>query len=358
MKNKENILIKRFKDYGFKVGFLPCGKKNSITDVSGVRVGHFNKILGRDIRTGITLIDPGIKNLFRKKIPAAIYVGNGFGKLTGITQVEELGTLEAPIALTNTLAVGLVMRGVVDWVIKNSPDIKPIETINAVVGETNDGWLNNIHKNSIGASDVFKAFGNLSADVEVGCVGAGVGTRLFSWKGGIGSSSRLIKIGNKKYTLGALVQTNFGGALNILGIPVGNILGKTDFDSFIKTGDGSCMIVLATDAPFSARQLKRIAKRAMLSLAKTGSVMAHGSGDYAIAFSTNRSGMEGEEGFYKCLSDANLTQFFLATVEVVEESIYDALFAAKTITGRDGNILKSIPKEQVVEIIKSKNGEK
>ncbi|MDP3764455.1 MAG: P1 family peptidase [bacterium] len=356
MKNKENILIKRFKDYGFKVGFLPCGKKNSIADVLGVRVGHFNKISGRDIRTGITIIDPGIKNLFRKKIPAAIYVGNGFGKLTGITQVEELGTLETPIALTNTLAVGPVMRGVVDWVIKNSPDIKPIETINTVVGETNDGWLNNIHKNSIGADDVFKAFKNLSTNTGAGCVGAGVGTRVFSWKGGIGSSSRLIKIGNKKYTLGALVQTNFGGALNILGLPIGKILGETDFDNFIKTGDGSCVVVLATDAPFSARQLKRIAKRAVLGLAKTGSVMAHGSGDYIIAFSTNRNGIEGEGDLSKCLLDADLTQFFLGAVEAVEESVYDALFAAKTTTGRGGNTLKSIPKDQVIEIIKNKNG--
>ncbi len=358
MKNKKNLSIKRFRDYGFKVGLLPCGKKNSIADVLGVKVGHLNKILGKDIRTGITIIDPGIKNLFRKKIPAAVYVGNGFGKLTGTTQIEELGTLETPIALTNTLAVGPVMRGVVDWVIKNSPDIKSTETVNAVVGETNDGWLNNIHKNSISSVDVFKTFKNLSADFATGCVGAGVGTRLFSWKGGIGSSSRLIKIGNKKYTLGALVQTNFGGALNILGIPVGKILGQTDFDSFIKIGDGSCMIVLATDAPLSARQLKRIAKRAMLGLAKTGSVMAHGSGDYAIAFSTNRSGIEGEGSLSKCLSDSCLTQFFLGAVEATEESIYDALFAAKTTIGVNGHILKSIPKEQVVEIIKNKNGEK
>lgn len=358
MKNKKNLSIKRFRDYGFKVGFLPCGKKNSIADVFGVKVGHLSKILGKDIRTGITVVDPGIKNLFRKKIPAAVYVGNGFGKLTGVTQIEELGTLETPIALTNTLAVGPVMRGVVDWVIKNSPDIKPIETINVVVGETNDGWLNNIHKNSISAGDVFKAFKNLSADFALGCVGAGVGTRLFSWKGGIGSSSRLIKIRGKEYVLGVLVQTNFGGALNILGIPVGKILGETDFNSFIKTGDGSCMIVLATDAPLSARQLKRIAKRTMLGLAKVGSVMAHGSGDYAIAFSTNRSGIEGEVGLSKCLPDSCLTQFFLGTVEAVEESVYDALFVAKTTTGRAGNILKSIPKEQVIEIIKSKNGEK
>lgn len=342
---------KRFRDYGFIPGSLPVGKNNAITDVKGVLVGHTTKVEGEDIRTGVTIVDPGISNLFRNKLPAAVAVGNGFGKLTGITQVEELGTLETPIALTNTLAVGPVMRAIVDIVIAETPDILETETINSVVGETNDGILNNIHKDVITKEDVWNAYRSRSRNTKTGNIGAGTGTRAFSWKGGIGTSSRMLRVERKKYTLGILAQTNFGGALNILGVPVGSILGKTDFDGFLHpTGDGSCMIVIATDAPLTARQLQRVAKRAFVGLARTGSVLSHGSGDYAIAFSTNRNGLESMEG--KGVNDQELTKFFLGVAEAVEESVYDALFAAETLQGRNQKVLEKLPIQEVVKILK------
>lgn len=344
---------KRFRDYGFKPGFLPIGRNNTITDVKGVLVGHTTKIKGQNIRTGVTVIDPGTNNLFRDKLPAAIAVGNGFGKLAGITQVEELGTIETPIALTNTLAIGPVMRGIVDIVIEETSDLLETETINAVVGETNDGLLNNIHKDIITKQDVWAAYQSCSNKTEIGNVGAGTGTRAFSWKGGIGTSSRIIKVSNKKYTVGVLVQTNFGGALNIMGVPIGRLLHKTDFDSFLNpSGDGSCMIVIATDAPFTSRQLKRIAKRSFVGLVRTGSVLSHGSGDYSITFSTNREGLESTGLTGKCINDQELTKFFLGAAEAVEESVYEALFAAETMQGRNKNILKALPIEKVIKILK------
>jgi D-aminopeptidase len=342
----DNKNKKRFSDYGFSSSYLPSGKLNSITDVAGVTVGHVTKIEGTDVRTGVTVIDPGIKNLFRNKLPCAIHVGNGYGKMTGTTQVDELGTLETPIALTNTLAVGSVMRGLIDLVINQTPDLRPTESINAIVGEVNDGLLNNIRLNSVSPSDVTVAYETKSKTFALGNVGAGTGTRCFSWKGGIGTASREIIINSKKFTVGVLTQTNFGGSLNILGIPFGKILGKTDFIIEKELPDGSCINVIATDAPLSARQLKRLAKRSPLGLARTGSIMATGSGDYAIAFSTNQTGSE--------ISDNNLNNFFLAVVEIVEESIYDALFAANKMIGRDGNILEQLPLKQVVETL-SKN---
>lgn len=348
---------KRFREYGFDPGILSPGTMNSIADVSGVRVGHATKISGDDVRTGVTIVDPGASDMFRAKLPAAVAVGNGYGKLVGVSQIEELGTLETPITLTNTLAVGPVARAVVDWVINHTKDIAPDETINAVVGETNDGYLNAIHKNSITDADVRTAFDSLSSSVGIGNVGAGTGTRAFSWKGGIGTSSRRVPLSNTAYTLGVLTQTNFGGALQIMGVPVGRLLGMTDFDSFLPVsgGDGSCMIVIATDAPLSSRQLGRIARRAFLGLARTGSVLSHGSGDYAIAFSTSRAGLEGSAGsLTSCLADKDLTPFFLAAVETVEESVYDALFAAQTLSGRDGHIREALPKERVVAFLRKR----
>lgn len=339
----------RFKDL-FTVGFLPSGERGSICDVEGVRVGHLTKIEGVDVRTGVTVVDPGAKNLYRNKLPAAVYVGNGYGKLAGSTQVEELGTLEAPIALTNTLAVGPVLRGVVDVVIKNTPDLKPTETINVVVGETNDGILNTIHTNTITSADTEAAYRACSTNVAGGNVGAGTGTRAFSWKGGIGGASRVVMIGGKKYTIGILIQTNFGGSLTILGVPIGTLLGKNDFADILPLPDGSCMIVVATDAPFSARQLKRLAKRAFLGLIRTGSIVAPGSGDYVIAFSTNRAGVEGSEAG-ACLPDSDLTPFFLGAVEAAEEAVYDALFCAETLSGR-GNTLEALPFTRVVDLLK------
>lgn len=333
----------RIRTYALFPGMLPVGKKNLISDVAGVTVGHFTLRSGDDIRTGVTVVDPGVDTLFRNKLPAAVSVGNGFGKMAGVTQIDELGTLETPIALTNTLALGPVLRGLVDITLQNTPDIAPYETINAVVGETNDGLVNAIHKNSLTGDHVKQAYDSRTADFELGCVGAGTGTRAFSWKGGIGSSSRVVNVQGASYTVGVLVQTNFGGALTIMNTPVGERLDKTDFDTFLSKPDGSCMIVVATDAPLTDRQLKRLAKRSLLGLARTGSVMATGSGDYAIAFATKTQGV---------IKDEDLNPFFLAAAEAAEESIYDALFTATATAGRNGNVLEALPVDEVVAMIK------
>ncbi len=350
---------KRFHEYNLKVGDLSAGPKNSIADVEGVCVGHSTKIEGGDIRTGVTIIDPGVRDLYREKIPAAVAVGNGVGKVVGFTQVEELGTLEAPIALTNTLAVGPVMRGVVDLVLHMTPDLGPLDSVNAVVGECNDGFLNDIHRDVVTYEDVKKAYGARTKNFETGSVGAGTGTRAFGYKGGIGTASRKVIVENKTYTVGVLVQTNFGGALTILGVPVYRYLKKLDPPISIEektSRDGSCMIVIATDAPLTARQLKRIATRAFFGLARTGSVMRHASGDYAIAFSTNRTGLEGSGEIGSCLADGLLTPFFVAAVDTTEEAVYDALFSAETMRGAKGAVpvLEAIPHDEVVSLLKSK----
>ena len=344
---------KRFRSYGFVTGILGTGRSNSISDVRGVEVGHFSKIRGKDIRTGVTIIDPGIRNIYKRKLPAAIAVGNGYGKLTGYTQVEELGTIETPIALTGSGSVFSVAQGVFELIAKLSTRMQPFDSINAVVGEINDGRLNAIHKNPITSVEVLRAYKNCRTDFRLGNVGGGVGARAFSWKGGIGTASRTFVVGRKKYTLGALVQTNFGGALTMLGVPIGKLLGKTDFDVLEKSrgGDGSCIIVLATDAPCTARQLKRIARRAFVGLSRTGSVLNTTSGDYAIAFSTSRTGIEGAGEIGRCILDHDLTAFFVAAAETTEEAIYDALFAAETMVGRDGNILHALPKGEVVSLL-------
>lgn len=343
--NSVNKIKKGIRAYGFDPGLLPMGKNNSISDVFGVSVGHVTKIQGKDIRTGLTLIDPGIKNLFRNKIPAAISIGNGSGKVAGISQVEELGTLEAPIVLTSTHSVGKVMRGVIELVLKNTRGLERFETVNVVVGETNDGMLNDIRADVLDDKDIEKAYKNRTKDVAMGNVGAGTGTRAFAWKGGIGTSSRIIKVGNKKYTVGALVQTNFGGSLTIMGVPIGELLSKNDYSFLKDIHDGSCMIVIATDAPLDARQLKRLAKRGFFGMARTGSIMATASGDYSIAFSVNRN-------VSKPIEDKDLNPFFLAVVESVEESIYNAIFVAETMTGITGFTREAIPKDEVVSLLR------
>ncbi len=336
---------KRFRDYGFTVGFLPIGRRNSITDIKGVTVGHCTKIIGEDIRTGITIIDPGISSLFQKKISAAVAVGNGYGKIAGTTQVEELGTLEAPIALTNTLAVGPVLRGMIDIVLRREKKISPTDSINVVVGETNDGFLNDLHKDTVTKNDCRTAYESRSTGVLEGNIGAGTGTRCFSWKGGIGTSSRKIHIGSATYVLGVLVQTNFGGSLTILGTPIGELLKKNDFPFAQKDPDGSCMIVVATDAPLSSLTLKRIAKRTFIGLARTGSILSATSGDYAVAFSASRKEQVQ-------LTSTDLNQFFLAAVEATEESVYNALFAATTMQGRSGNTLEEAPIDRIIKLLK------
>ncbi|MBP6866146.1 MAG: P1 family peptidase [Candidatus Pacebacteria bacterium] len=341
---------KRFFEYGFSVGFLKAGLLRSIADVSGITIGHTTKIEGNDVRTGVTVIDPGVKDLFTSKIPAAFYAGNGFGKSAGSIQIEELGTLEAPIALTNTLAVGRVLRGLVDLVLSQEK-VEKTQTINAFVGECNDGILNDIHKDIISEKDVTLAYQNKKQDFEIGNVGAGCGTRCFSWKGGIGTSSRVTSVSGKEYTVGALVQTNYGGALEILGVPIGKILNKTDYKGIAPDTDGSCMIIVATDAPLTSRQLKRVAKRAIMGLAKTGTMMRTGSGDFVLAFTTSRTGLEGSGIVGQCLSDEDLNGIFLATAEATEEAVYDALFAAKDMEGRDGNKLEALPVDTVMELL-------
>ncbi|HSE43165.1 MAG TPA: P1 family peptidase [Acidobacteriota bacterium] len=339
----------RIRDLGIRPGIFSPGPLNAITDVDGVRVGHQTIWKGDSVRTGVTAILPHGGDLFNEKCPAAVYTGNGFGKAAGFLQVEELGNIETPIVLTNTLSVGRAVETVVNWTLKQ-PGHKKIRSVNAVVGETNDGYLNDIRGMHVAAEDVITAIESAKGGpVEEGAVGAGTGTTAFGWKGGIGTSSRRLPAKLGGYTLGVLVQSNFGGVLTIEGIRVGELLGKFDFSDELmnQPRDGSCMIVIATDAPISSRNLERIAKRAVLGLARTGSYMSNGSGDFVIAFSTkNRitssSVIQNEE-----LPNDRMDPFFLATVEAVEEAVYNSLVAAKTVRGFEGNTIEAIPVDRL-----------
>lgn len=359
----------RVREAGLKIGILPTGKQNSITDVEGVLVGHSTIIQGENIRTGVTAILPHNGNLFREKVPAAIFVGNGFGKLAGSTQVNELGEIETPILLTSTLAVPKVGDFLLDYMLALSGN-ENVQSINPVVAETNDGFLNDIRARQISQADVFNALKNAKTEVEEGAVGAGTGTVAFGWKGGIGTSSR--KIGD--YTVGVLVQTNFGGVLSIDGAPVGIELGKYYLKEELEKArksvsqnpteindwaDGSIIIVIATDAPVDARQLKRMASRAMSGLARTGSAMTNGSGDYAIAFSTNNRIKPLENGQntrnVTLLSNDAMSPLFLATIEATEEAILNSLFKATTVKGRDGRTVEALPIDKTLEILRKYN---
>src|SRR6056297_3913345 len=287
----------RLRDHGVEIGVLKPGQFNALTDVPGVQVGHTTIIQGGGIRTGVTSILPHSGNIFQEKVPAAIYVGNGFGKLAGYTQVKELGNLETPLVLTNTLSVPTAMNAVIGYTL-NQPENENVRSINAVVGETNDGYLNDIRGRHVTEEHVLQAIDNAkSGPVTEGNVGAGTGTICFGFKGGIGTSSRVLSKKNGGYTVGVLVQTNFGGVLKINGAPIGKELDKYYMNEKRNDSpDGSCMIVVATDAPVDARNLKRMAKRAMLGLARTGGISSNGSGDYVIAFSNNaNSGKVGDE---------------------------------------------------------------
>ncbi len=340
-----------------RVGILPRGPLNAITDVPGVRVGHVTLRRGTDVRTGVTAILPHDGNLFQEKVPAAMYVGNGFGKLIGYTQVEELGTIETPIILTNTLAVGTAAAAVVQWTLRQ-PGNEGVRSVNPVVGETNDGYLNDIRKQSVRPEHVWKAIESArGGPVEEGCVGAGTGTVCFGFKGGIGTSSRRLPESLGGYTVGVLVQTNFGGVLQIAGVPVGQELGRYYLRDVLESSDGSCIIVLATDAPLDARQLKRLAKRALYGLARTGGISSHGSGDYVIAFSTcpeNRVRLRNESRVQrrKVLREDALSPLFLAAIEATEEAIYHSLFAAETTRGRDGHVVEALPVDRVLCILR------
>lgn len=351
----------RPRELGIPFGILPAGQLNAITDVPGVKVGQLTKIEGENIRTGVTAILPHGGNLFQEKVPAAIFVGNGFGKLAGVTQVQELGNIESPIVLTSTLSVAAGMEGAVRYSL-HQPGNESVQSVNAVVGETNDGYLHDIRGMHISPEEVIQAIESAkSGSVEEGNVGAGTGTVCFGWKGGIGTSSRKLPESLGGYTVGVLVQTNFGGNLQIAGMPVGQKLGKYPFKDALEKSDGSCMIVVATDAPVLERNLERMAQRAMMGLAKTGGIASNGSGDYVIAFSTHEglripySNPSQKPLKAEFLGNEDMTALFLAVIEASEEAIINSLFAAETMTGKEGRTVEALPKQKVLEWLKVKN---
>lgn len=347
---------KRLRDYGIEIGVLPTGQLNAITDVAGVKVGHVTLFEGQDIRTGVTAILPYEGNIFQNKVPAAIHVGNGFGKLAGSTQVRELGNLETPIILTNTLSVPTAADAVIDVVLgmKGNEDVR---SVNPLVGETNDGYLNDIRGRHVTKEHVKTAIDSAkSGPVAEGNVGAGTGTSCFGYKGGIGTASRRIPDVVGGYTIGVLVQSNFGGVLRINGAPVGKELENYPFKEAIEKSDGSCMIVVATDAPLNARNLERLAKRAMLGLGNTGGIASNGSGDYVIAFSTFSQNfvpyrMENLASEKVELHNDAMTAVFMAVIEATEEAILNSLVAAESITGRNRHFRKKLPMDKVLELI-------
>src|SRR5918911_765038 len=369
----------RARDIGIKVGVLPPGPLNAITDVAGVRVGHTTIVRGEDVRTGVTAVLPHGGNLFREKVPGAVFVGNGFGKLAGSTQVNELGEIETPIVLTSTLSVPRAADAVLDYVLA-LPGNEDVRSVNPLIAETNDGTLNDIRSRPITSADVIAAIkGAHDGAVEEGAVGAGTGTIAFGFKGGIGTSSRKLPASLGGYTVGVLVQTNFGGVLNVNGAPVGRELnqyflrdelqgapgGRPTGRSVKQSGradsaDGSIIIVVATDAPVDARNLRRMAARAMLGLGRTGAAATNGSGDYVIAFSTatelkiraaqNPSERNAPRAVRLLPNDA-MSPLFLAVIEGTEEAIYNSLFRATTMRGHDHTV-EALPLERTVEILR------
>lgn len=345
------------REYGIEIGVLEPGEQNTITDVQGVKVGHQTIIEGNNIRTGVTAILPHDGNIFQQKVPAAVYVGNGFGKLAGSTQIEELGNLETPIILTNTLSVPTAADALIDYTFRFSENDE-VYSVNPVVGETNDGYLNDIRGRHVSKQQVRTALDNAdSKNVEQGNVGAGTGTTAFGFKGGIGTSSRILPTDLGGYSVGVLVQSNFGGVLQIAGVPVGKELNKYYLsDKLNETPDGSCMIIVATDAPLDARNLKRLAKRTMLGLGKTGGIASNGSGDYVIAFSTAESvriSYRSDQDLKKqrILRNSAMSPLFMAVNEATEEAIINSLFHAETMTGRNGHTVEELPIEKVLEIM-------
>ncbi len=375
----------RVRDVGVQVGVLPPGPLNAITDVSGVLVGQTTIVRTQtsktgssgtplDVRTGVTAILPHGGNFFREKVPGAVFIGNAFGKLAGSTQVNELGEIETPILLTSTLAVPRVADAVLDYMLA-LPGNEDLQSINPLVGETNDGYLNDIRSRPITREDVFAAIKSArGGPVEEGSVGAGTGTVAFAWKGGIGTASRRLPASLGGYTIGVLVQTNFGGVLTIAGAPVGKELGRYPYKEQLEgspragapaphsSGDGSCMIVVATDAPVDARNLKRLAARAIMGMARTGASGSNGSGDYVIAFSTATelrireqphpvSPTAGETRVGQPLANEAMSPLFLAAIEATEEAIYNSLFRATSVTSH-GHTVEALPLERTLEILR------
>lgn len=354
----------RARALGIAPGQYPPGTGNAITDVAGVRVGHVTLIEGDAVRTGVTAVLPHGGNLFQQKVAGAVYVGNAFGKLAGSTQVQELGTIETPILLTNTLSVGAVMEGVVQWTLAQ-PGNDAVRSVNALVGETNDGGLNDIRGLHVRPAHAVAAItAARDGAVEEGSVGAGTGTRAFGWKGGIGTSSRLVPAGGAQYTVGVLVQANYGGALTIDGVPVGKALGRVAALSprgdaaadARESADGSCMIVVATDAPLGPRDLERLAARAVFGLARTGSAYSHGSGDYAVAFTTHEAwravfGETAPRARVQLPGDAT-SPLFQAALEATEEAVYNALLRATTVRSRIGTA-EALPIDRVRALLQA-----
>jgi D-aminopeptidase len=352
----------RAREFGLVVGVLPTGPLNAITDVAGVAVGQVTVIEGRDVRTGVTAILPHGGNVFQDKVPAGISVANGFGKLTGVTQVRELGTLETPIVLTNTLSVPAAADAVIDWTL-GLPGNERVASVNPVVGETNDGWLSDIRGRHVTKPHVLEAIRTASGGpVAEGAVGAGTGTTCFDYKGGIGTASRRLPDTRGGYTVGVLVQTNFGGVLTIRGVPfdrkdAGSGAGATGGTAPNPAGDGSCLIIVATDAPLDARNLERLAKRALLGIARTGGYFSNGSGDYAVAFSTAASvrvphRSEAPTRTMTVLRDDAVSPLFQAAAEAAEEAILNSLFKAVRTEGKDGHVAEALPLDRVRELLK------
>ncbi|MDD2288964.1 MAG: P1 family peptidase [Bacteroidales bacterium] len=378
----------RMRDYGIRTGVMQPGPLNAITDVKGVSVGHVTLVEGDSIRTGVTAIIPHPGNIFREKVPAAFWAGNGYGKLAGSTQIKELGNIETPVILTNTLSVSAGIDGLVTYTLQQ-PGNGDVQSVNAVVGETNDGGLNDIRGRHVKPEHVLKALKNaVSGPVAEGNVGAGTGTVCFGFKGGIGTASRILPKSLGGYTVGVLVQTNFGGVLQIAGVNVGERLGRYSYKNQIEdqsgrtrpgqsapeqqtihqkkaqvtdsAPDGSCMIVIITDAPMNERNLERMAKRGMMGLARTGGIASNGSGDYVLALSVAPENLIKEYASATqpysptwsptYLHNNECSPLFLAAIEAVEEAILNALFAAETMTGKDGYTVEALPVEKVVKL--------
>lgn len=355
----------RARDLGIEVGVFRPGMHNAITDVSGVRVGHSTVVRAPDVRTGVTAIIPHSGNAYMSRVPAALHVGNGYGKLLGVTQVRELGELETPILLTCTLCVWKAADAMVEWMLGQA-GMESVRSLNAFVGETNDGGLNDIRSRPIEPEHVVAALESASdGPVQEGAVGAGAGTVAFGWKGGIGTSSRVLPESLGGYTVGVLVQSNFGGILQIAGAPVGQELGQYAFANQIGRDEdydpnadvqewGSIMMVVATDAPLSDRNLERIARRAIMGLSRTGSYASNGSGDYVIAFSTANSVRRSTTGGihrYDELSNGNVSPLFEATVEATEEAILNSLFMAESVTS-NGRTVEALPIEETLDVLR------
>jgi D-aminopeptidase len=357
----------RARDVGVITGVLPTGPLNAITDVSGVLVGHNTQVRGDNVRTGLTVILPHNGNLFREKVPGAVFIGNAFGKLAGSTQVNELGEIETPIMLTSTLNVPRVADATIDYML-GLPGNEDVQSINPLVGETNDGFLNDIRGRHVGRDEVLAAIKSANGGaVEEGTIGAGTGTVAFGFKGGIGTSSRRLPASLGGYTVGVLVQTNFGGILTINGAPVGRELGKYYLKDQLgatksslpdNKSDGSIIIVIATDAPIDHRNLRRLAARSMMGLARTGAAGSNGSGDYAIAFSVapelrirNLPNARNQKSSISLLSNDAMSPLFLAVIEATEEAIYNSLFRATTVTGR-GHTVEALPIDRTLEILR------